>query len=79
MTPQEVHDYKMKWLPGHTVRLHSDVDWKGKDWCRKQLERHQWSFTLWTYNYEHTFHFEDINAAQNFEMEMKPYSNQERI
>ena len=79
MTPQEIHDYKLKWLPGHTVRLHSDVADRGKTWCRRQLERHQWSFTLWTHVYEHTFHFEDIMAAQNFEMEMKPYSNQERI
>lgn len=79
MTPQEIHDYKLKWLPGHVVRLHSDLDWKGKDWCRKQLERHQWSFTSWTYNYEHTFHFEDERVAQNFEIEFGRFANQERI
>ena len=79
MTPQEIHDYKVRWMPGYPVRLHSDVDAKGKTWCRRNLERHQWSFTSWTHVYEHTFHFEDSLAAQNFEMEMKPYSNQDRI
>lgn len=79
MTPQEISDYKLKWLPGYSVRLHSDVVDRGKTWCRRQLERQQWSFTSWTYPYEHTFHFEELQAANNFEMEMKPYSNQERI
>ena len=79
MTPQEQHEYKMRWMPGYPVRLHSDVSDQGKTWCRRQLERHQWSVTTWTHVYEHTFHFEDVCAAQNFAMEMKPYSNQERI
>ena len=79
MTPQEINDYKLKWLPGYTVRLHSDLDWKGKDWCRKQLERQAWSFTAWTYNYEHTFHFENQSTAQTFIEQFGPYANQERI
>lgn len=79
MTPQEISDYKLRWMPGHTVRLHSDLDVQGKDWCRKKLERCQWSFTSFTYSYEHTFHFEDIRAAQNFAMEFGRYANQERI
>jgi hypothetical protein len=32
--------------------------------------------TEWTDVYEHTFHFEDIRAAQNFAMEMGKYANQ---
>ena len=82
MTPQEVSDYKQRWMASgnnNPVRLHSDVVDRGKTWCRRQLERHQWSVTLWTDVYEHTFFFEDARAAQNFEMEMKPYSNQEMI
>jgi hypothetical protein len=78
MTPQEINDYKLKWLPGHSVRLHSDLDVQGKDWCRKTLERHEWSFMAWTYPYEHTFHFENIIVAQNFAMEFTPYADQER-
>jgi len=76
MTPQEQFEYKQSWLPGHTVRLHSDVVDKGKTWCKRQCERHEWSCTTWTDNYEHTFHFENICAAQNFEMEMGRYANQ---
>lgn len=81
MTPQEIADYKQRWMRdgGHAVRLHSDIDVRGKDWCRKQLERHQWSFLPHTAVYEHTFFFEDIYAAQNFEMEFKPFTNQKNV
>ena len=79
MTPQQIHEHKMRWMPGHPVRLHSDLADAGKTWCRRQLERQEWSFTAWTYNYEHTFHFENIRAAQNFAMEFGRYANQERI
>jgi hypothetical protein len=79
MTPQEISDYKLKWLPGYSVRLHSDLDWTGKDWCRKNLERHQWSFKPWTAVYEHTFYFEDQKAAQNFELEFGTFANQKRV
>jgi hypothetical protein len=79
MTPQETFEYKMHWMPGHPVRLHSDLTDQGKTWCRRNLERYQWSFTAWTHNYEHTFHFEDIRVAQNFEMEFGKFANQERI
>jgi hypothetical protein len=69
MTPQDIDDYKRHWLPGYLVKLHSDLDVDGKTWCRRQLERHTWSMSKWTDVYEHTFHFEDIMAAQNFAME----------
>jgi hypothetical protein len=78
MTPQEINDYKLKWLPGHSVRLHSDIGDAGKTWCRRSLARHEWSFTAWTYPYEHTFHFENVTVAQNFAMEFTPYADQER-
>lgn len=78
MTPQETADYKMRWMPGHAVRLHSDLDVQGKAWCRRTLERHQWAFKPWTDVYEHTFHFEDLRAAQNFEMEFGRFANQSK-
>jgi hypothetical protein len=80
MTPQEIFEYKQRWMSSgnnNPVRLHSDVVEQGKTWCRRQLERHEWSMTLWTNVYEHTFFFKDVRASQNFAMEMKPYSNQE--
>lgn len=76
MTPQEIAEYKMRWMPGFSVRLHSDLDWKGKDWCRKHFERHQWRMTAWTNIYEHTFHFEEEQAARQFEIIFNPYTNQ---
>lgn len=78
MTPQEVFEYKLKWKPnGHTVRLHSDLDWKGKDWCRKNLERHQWSMDTYTDVYEHTFFFEKEEHAKQFENQFdKKFVNQ---
>lgn len=76
MTPQEIADYKLKWLPGHSVRLHSDLTDQGKTWCKRLVDKQSWSFTSWTAPYEHTFHFEDIQAAQNFEMEFGNFANQ---
>jgi hypothetical protein len=71
MTPQEIFEYKNKWLTtgGHSVRIHSDLDVEGKNWCRKNLERHQWSFEKYTAVYEHTFRFEELKASQLFEQE----------
>mgnify|MGYP000754536359 FL=1 len=77
MTPVEISEYKMRWKPnGYSVRLHSDIDWKGKDWCRKHLERHQWSFDKWTNVYEHTFHFELEEHANLFATQWPEYTNQ---
>lgn len=78
MTPQEISDYKVRWMStgnNNPVRLHSDLDVAGKDWCRRTLERHEWSFTKYTDVYEHTFFFEDVRAAQNFEMEFRNWVN----
>ena len=71
MTPQEVSDYKMRWMRegGHSVRLHSDLDIAGKEWCRRNLERHQWSFNSFTDVYEHTFLFENQLMSQQFAQE----------
>jgi hypothetical protein len=72
MTPQEINEYKMRWRPdAWSVGLHSDLDWKGKDWCRKNLERWQWSFDKWTDVYEHTFRFEYQSDANAFREQFK--------
>lgn len=67
-TPQAVYDYKREWMskPHLSVRLHSDLDVKGKDWCRRNLDRWQWSFQKYTDVYEHTFHFEFEDDAEEF-------------
>ena len=81
MTPQEIADYKQRWMStgsNNPVRLHSDLSDAGKTWCRRSLERHEWSMSTWTDVYEHTFYFENIIAAQNFAMEFAAYANQEK-
>ena len=76
-TPQEVFDYKQKWKPNsYVVRLHSDLDWKGKDWCRKNLKRWQWSMNTWTNVYEHTFLFEKEEHALEFSQQWPRFTNQ---
>ena len=76
MTPQEVFDYKNKWKPGYTVRLHSDLTSEGKAFCKGQCKQHEWSFTQWTDNYEHTFHFEHAEPAKKFKDAMGRFADQ---
>jgi len=68
-TPLEISDYKHKWMASednNPVPLHSDLDVAGKDWCRRNLERYQWSMTTYTDVYEHTFYFEHKEHADEF-------------
>jgi hypothetical protein len=78
MTPQEINEYKMRWMRDnpHSVRLHSDIADRGKTWCRRNLERYQWKFDAWTNNYEHTFHFELEEHATLFEHQWPKFTNQ---
>lgn len=66
MTPQEVSDHKRHWAPGHAVDIHSDYDWRAKDWCRKHIGRHQWSMDTFTDVYQHTVRFEHDHHAKAF-------------
>ena len=67
MTPQEIFEYKNKWKPdAFVVDVHSDLDVQCKDWCRKNLNRWEWSMDTYTYVYSHTFHFEHEDAANVF-------------
>lgn len=69
MTPQEIFEYKRKWLPGYSVRIHSDRSHDAKTWCRTLLSQHQWSMTDYTDVYEHTFHFESEVVSKEFKIE----------
>ena len=66
MTPQEISDYKMRWRPGFTVDVHSDLDVQCKHWCRTNLNRWEWSMDTYTYVYAHTFYFEHGPSALAF-------------
>jgi len=79
MTPIEVFEYKNKWKPGFSIRLHSDLVNEGKTWCRKNMARHEWSMTEWTNVYEHTFHFENENNAKQFKEKFNEYADQLQV
>jgi len=67
MTPQEQHEYKLKWRPGFSVQVDVDNDVWGKDYCRKHLERHEWTFDKHTRpDDSHTFAFEKESVAELF-------------
>lgn len=76
MTPIEIFEYKNRWKPGYAVRLHSDLVIEGKNWCRRNCERHQWSMMDYTNVYEHTFHFELEDQGKEFEKQWPKFINQ---
>ena len=69
MTPQEMNDYKRKWMmeTAYEVQVDMDSDVWGKDWCRKNMERIDWSFDKHTRpDDSHTFYFKNENDAVGF-------------
>jgi hypothetical protein len=79
MTPQEVSDYKCRWMisgNNHPVRIHSDLVDQAKTWCRRNLERQYWSMTSWTNVYEHTFFFELESNANQFKLTFAEWVDQ---
>ena len=74
MTPQEIFEYKNKWKPdAFVVDVHSDLDVKCKDWCRKNLNRWEWSMDTFTGVYAHTFYFEHGPSAVAFREKFKDW------
>ena len=78
MTPIEIFEYKKRWQRGnhYSVRLHSDIRSRGKDWCKTQLKPQQWDFSQYTDNYEDTFHFEYKQDADSFLTQWPEFANQ---
>lgn len=66
VTPQEIFEYKLAWKPGFAVDVHSDLDVQCKNWCRRHLERWEWSVSVYTDVYSHTWHFEKLEYANDF-------------
>jgi hypothetical protein len=69
MTPQERFDYKKKWMQASSnfVKIHSDHEFDAKQWCKKNLEQHNWDFLKYTDVYEDTFYFETEEMKRQFE------------
>lgn len=66
MTPQDIAEYRLKWMPGHSVSVHSDKEQVCKGWCRASLCAHEWTISRNTDVYEHTFRFEHEAHARAF-------------
>lgn len=77
MIPIEIFEYKQRWqrAGGYDVRLHSDLRSQGKDFCKIQLMKQQWDFSMYTDNYEDTFHFEYKQDADAFRNKFKKYAD----
>jgi hypothetical protein len=74
MNPQEIVDYKMKWAPGHSVELHTDVYYQGLDWCKERLKKHQYDVKKWTDVYYHEFRFETDGMQIRFLRDFARYT-----
>ena len=66
MKPIEIFEYKQRWKPGYTVRLHSDLRGQAKDFCKTQCFQQQWDIAEYTDVYEDTFYFEYKQDADSF-------------
>jgi len=75
LTPIEIFEYKQKWKPGYTVRLHSDLRSRGKEFCKIQMLKQQWDITEYTDVYEDTFMFEHNQYAYNFSEQWPEFTN----
>ena len=76
MTPQQAFDHKQKWRPtAKTVDVHSDLHVACKDWCRRNIQRWEWSMDTYTDVYSHTFYFEHQEHAEQFSEEVKDWKD----
>ena len=75
MTPVEISEYKMRWRPGYTVDVHSDLDVQCKHWCRANLNRWEWSMDTYTDVYSHSFYFEHESHANDFTRKFSDWVN----
>lgn len=61
MTPQEVSDYKRRWLTSklkYTYYIHSDRRNESIQWCKDKLQKCQWHHMKFTDVYEDSLSFE---------------------
>lgn len=68
MTPQEVYEYKKRWLmySNHYAVTDELLEYSAKRWCRNNVPQHKWSFSKYTDFYEDTFYFEDESDKVRF-------------
>ena len=67
MTPQQIADHRLKWMPGYPVQVKSDKEHVCKGWCKTHLGKHEWTLSRNTHFNEHTFRFEHVAHARAFD------------
>lgn len=69
MTPQEIFEYKHRWMKANSfdVEVNEDFDFDGKEWCKANLQQHQWNFIRFSDVYSHMFCFEHEDDMERFE------------
>ena len=72
MTPQEIFDYKITWRDDNfCAAIDEWSEYKGKAWCRKNIEPQSWAFTKWVTAYDHGFLFEHEKDYKAFKEYMR--------
>jgi phytoene/squalene synthetase len=68
MTPQEIVDYKRKWLgtARHETKIHSDYHRATRTWLKDHVPKHQWHIQEHTNVYESTVIFEQRNHQDSY-------------
>lgn len=76
LTPQQIADYKQKWMSNHpfAVELHSDYRSLANDWCKGLLLKQQYVLKKYTNVYEDTWFFETEQDANDFTRCIKRFS-----
>jgi len=74
MTPVEIFEYKLKWLPGYQVAIHSDLRHQAIAWCKQWMNPIHWKHTKWTDVYEDTFHFQKLSQAKGLAEKFPEYA-----
>lgn len=70
MSPQQIFDYKRKWLMSqnnHIAFIHIDVSDKCIEWCKENLNKESWDFKKWLEVYHHAILFEKETDLANFQ------------
>lgn len=68
MTPQEIVDYKRRWMgtARHETKIHSDYHRATRSWLKDHVPKQQWHIQKWTNVYESTVIFEDKNHQESY-------------
>lgn len=76
MSPQEIFEYKRKWMQKNPsyVEIHSDARRDAKAWLKIHLDSHEYSHIQYTDIYEDTVFFENSVNSANFALWYKKRS-----